>query len=257
MDLKLFLKGLLMGVCDLIPGISGGTIAFILGIYEKLMKSISEVLNFKFKNIQFLIILFSGIIIAIFLGSRIMNFLLNNYFIFLISFFMGLILYSGIKIIKINQIKVKKDLLLILLGFVVGFLLVFLVPLNVQPSLFYIFLGGFLAISAMFLPGISGSFILLIMGIYTFMIDVLKNLKIKEIVVFLLGALIGVYFISKLISLLFKKHKREVLFLLSGLIIGSLSVSFNMLLKYNIFFIELLLMLVLFVLGLFVIYILE
>lgn len=257
MDIKLFFKGLLMGLCDLIPGISGGTIAFILRIYEKLMSSINEVLNFKFRNIKFLIILFSGIIIAIFLGSKIMHFLLNNYFIFLISFFMGLILSSGIKIIKMYKVKIKKDIFIILSGFCIGFLLFFLVPFNIEPSLLYIFLGGFLAISAMFLPGISGSFILLIMGIYTYMIDVLKSLKIKEILVFLSGALIGIYFISKLVSFMFKKEKKRVLFFLSGLIIGSLSVPLNMLLKYQINFIEFLLMLILFTFGLILIYIIE
>lgn len=256
-NINLFLKGLLMGICDLIPGISGGTIAFITGIYERLMKAINDVLKFKFKDLKFLIILFLGIAISILIGSRVMSFLLDNYFILLISFFMGLILASGIKIIKMNKLKSNKDIMFILIGFIIGISLMFLVPINLTPSLVYIFLGGFLAISAMFLPGISGSFILLIMGIYTYMIDVLTNLKIKEIIIFMLGALAGAYFISKLVTFLFKKNKSNVLFFLSGLVIGSLSVPINMLLAYNILFLEIILMSILFLFGLLVVYLLN
>ena len=254
---NIFLKGLLMGICDLIPGISGGTIAFITGIYERLMKAINDVLKFKFNDLKFLIILFLGIGIAILLGSRVMSFLLDNYFILLISFFMGLILASGIKIIKMNKVKEKKDYIFILIGFIIGISLMFLVPINLTPSVVYIFLGGFLAISAMFLPGISGSFILLIMGIYTYMIDVLTNFKIKEIIIFMLGALAGAYVISKLVMFLFKKNKSNVLFFLSGLVIGSLSVPINMLLAYNILFLEFILMSILFLFGLLIVYLLN
>lgn len=238
-----------MGFCDLIPGISGGTIAFITGIYERLMKAISQILKFNFKEFKFLSILFSGIFIAIFLGSQIMSFLLNDYYILTISFFIGLILASGIKIVQKNEYKNKYDLLFVLLGLIIGFCLIFIVPINLDPSLIYIFFGGFLAISAMFLPGISGSFILLVMGIYTYMIDVLKNFIIIEIIIFILGALLGVFSISKLVTFLFKLNKSRVLYFLSGLVFGSLSVPVNMIIQNKITFNEYLIMFILFLFG--------
>lgn len=246
-----------MGFCDLIPGISGGTIAFITGIYERLIKAISNVLKFKFTDFKFLLTLFTGMFIAIFLGSHLMHYLLEDYYKFTISFFIGLILASGIKIIQKNKINSKKDFLFLFIGLIIGLLLIFIVPLNLVPSLYYIFFAGFLAISAMFLPGISGSFILLIMGVYSYMIDVLKLIKIKEIIVFMLGALAGAFFISKLVSYLFKINKKNVLLFLSGLVFGSLSVPINMVFQFNILFIEFILMIILFFFGLFIIIILD
>jgi putative membrane protein len=257
MHYKIFLKGILMGICDLIPGISGGTIAFITGIYERLMDGIRNVLNFKFKDMKFLITLFLGIGIAIFLGSRVMHFLLEEYYIFTISFFIGLILASGFKIIKMNEFKSKSDLLFIVIGFLIGLSFVFLVPLNVQPSLFYIFFAGFLAISAMFLPGISGSFILLIMGVYVYMINALKSLIIKDIIVFLSGALLGAYFISKLIHFLFRVNKSRTLYFLAGLVFGSLSVPIKTIFSYNLLFTEMIVMFILFLFGLMIVYLID
>jgi len=246
--LMIFLKGLLMGICDLIPGISGGTIAFITGIYERLINSINNISlklgtsffqmiwkrdepsylvfkrNVKKLDLGFLITLLLGILTAILLGSRVIKFLLDHYFVYTISFFIGLILASS-KII-FNNIKKHNALnyIFCVIGFVIGISFAFLIPATIDATLPYIFLGGFIAISAMFLPGISGAFILLIMGLYETIITALHSFDLVIILFFIIGAILGALTISKIISYLFTKHKSKTLYLLLGLVIGSISV---------------------------------
>jgi putative membrane protein len=237
----LFLKGLLMGICDIIPGISGGTIAFITGIYERLIHAVN---NFSFKlvrsifkknksefkknvkklDLAFLITLFLGIIIAILLGSRGIKYLLDNHFVYTISFFIGLILASS-KII-FNNIKkhTVTNILFGVIGLTIGISLAFLIPATINPTLPYIFFGGFVAICAMFLPGISGAFILLIMGLYETIINALHDFNFTIILIFIIGAIVGALTISKVISHLFRNHKSKTLYLLLGLVIGAISV---------------------------------
>ena len=263
----LFLKGFLMGICDLIPGISGGTIAFITGIYIRLInavKGISPKLFYDFfssmagrkgskkrlkKDIEkldfvFLLVLLLGITTALLVGSRAIKFLLDNYFSYTIAFFVGLILASS-KII-FNEIKNHKikNIIFGVFGLIIGIIIAMLVPLTIEsPSLYYVFLGGFLAVSAMFLPGISGAFILLIMGIYGFMINVLHNIldNVSPLLIFILGAILGALVISRVISFLFEKDKCKTLYVLLGLVIGSLSVPIKRIfaasLELNIFII--------------------
>ncbi len=232
-----------MGLCDIIPGISGGTIAFITGIYEKLITSIKgfslkffkDLFTFnkrelkkdlKIIDLGFLITLLLGIILAIIIGSRVIKYLLENYNAFTISFFVGLILASS-KII-FDNIKNHKinNIIFGLIGLSLGIAFAFLIPININPNLPYVFLGGFIGISAMFLPGISGAFILLIMGLYEFIIDVLHSPlnNIGVISVFLLGVILGAFFISRVISFLFAKDKDKTLSFLLGLVLGSLSI---------------------------------
>ncbi len=239
-----------MGICDLIPGISGGTIAFITGIYTRLINAVKSFslkliydifkyvtnrkesdLNKLKKDIKkldlgFLFVLFLGIITAILAGSRIIKFFLDNYSIYTLSFFIGLILASS-KIIFDNIENHKgKNILFGFFGLIIGVSLAFLVPINITPNLYYVFIGGFFAISAMFLPGISGAFILLIMGLYEFMLNVLHDIlnNINYLIVFILGVGLGAFMISRVISFLFKKDRCKTLYFLLGLVIGALSV---------------------------------
>ncbi|MBD3253315.1 DUF368 domain-containing protein [Candidatus Pacearchaeota archaeon] len=264
----LFLKGMLMGICDLIPGISGGTVAFITGIYTRLInavKSFSFSLFYdffknkgKFKedlrnlDLGFLLILILGIFTSIILGARIIHFLLENYYSFTLSFFIGLIIASS-KIIFDNIKKHNfKNIFFGIFGILTGISLAFIIPVNVTPSFSYVFFGGFIAISAMFLPGISGAFILLIMSLYEFMIDVIGNIRENFFYafIFLLGAVLGAFFISRLISFLFKKDKCKTLYFLLGLVIGALSIPIKKIIAitnftlYNSFT-----MIILFILG--------
>ena len=235
-----------MGVCDLIPGISGGTVAFITGIYSRLIgavKSFSPKLiydiftypihkkegrlkeDIKKLDLLFLLILLLGIISAFLVGSRIIKFLLRDYFAYTMSFFIGLILASSKIIFEHIQNHNMKNVLFCFLGLVLGLILSILGHLTVTPNLGYIFLGGFCAVSAMFLPGISGAFILLIMGLYEFMVDVLNDVRgnISYFLVFIAGAILGAFSISRIISFLFKKNRCRTLYVLLGLVIGALS----------------------------------
>ncbi len=251
--IKLYFKGLLMGICDLIPGISGGTIAFITGIYDKMIKSISNISpklffnavkyitnknpetkkelkkNLKELDVFFLLALGLGIATAIFLGSKGIKFLVKNYFTLTVSFFAGLIIASSKIIFDDIKSHSKQNILFGGIGFLLGASLAFLVPVNAAPSYLYVFLGGFFAVSAMFLPGISGSFILLIMGLWEFMIDIFSDLpkKIDYFLVSASGALIGMFFISRAINFLFQKNRCKTLYVLLGLVIGSLLVPFK------------------------------
>jgi putative membrane protein len=246
--MKLYLKGLLMGVCDLVPGISGGTIALITGIYERLIKAIyhinpSTVIQFIkalftlnksqihtiFKKVDgaFLLILFAGVISAILLGARLMSFLLAFYAPFVLSFFIGLIIASCKGVYQEIQTHSKLNSIFILLGFITGIALAFLSPQHLSnPSLLYISISGFLAIMALFLPGISGSFILLILGLYEFILKAVHNpfAHLDIFISFAIGAILGVYIISRVITFLFKLDKCKTLYFLLGLVVGTLGV---------------------------------
>lgn len=239
-----------MGICDLIPGISGGTIAFITGIYERLINAVKS-FNFKLiydllryiltrdkkrleelrKSIKkldlgFLVILFLGIFSAILLGSRIIKYLLENYFAYTLSFFIGLIIASSKIIFDNIKCHNNKNILLGAFGLLFGFSLIFLIPKTITPTIFYVFIGGFIAISALFLPGISGAFILLIMGLYEFIINSLHNIldNLNYLAAFGVGAVLGAFSISRIISFLFKKDKCKTLYFLLGLVIGAVGI---------------------------------
>jgi putative membrane protein len=250
----IFLKGFLMGVCDLIPGISGGTVAFITGIYPRLIgavKSFSPKLiydiftypihrkrdslkdDIKKLDLLFLLVLILGICSAFLVGSRIIKLLLRDYYEYTLSFFIGLILVSSMIIFNHIQNHNIKNISFGFLGFAFGLMFSILVPLSITPTLGYVFLGGFLAVNAMFLPGISGAFILLIMGLYEFMIDVLNDISnnISYFLLFIAGALLGAFSISRIISFLFKKNRCKTLYVLLGLVIGALSVPLKKILQ--------------------------
>ena len=243
-----------MGVCDLIPGISGGTIAFITGIYTRLIdavknfspKLIYDIFTYpihknrdrlkediKKLDLLFLLVLMLGIGSALMIGSRIIKFLLMDYYAYTLSFFIGLILASSKIIFNHIQNHNIKNISFGFLGIALGLMLSMLVPLTVTPTLGYVFLGGFFAVSAMFLPGISGAFILLIMGLYEFMINVLNDISgnISYFLVFIAGALSGAFCISRIISFLFKKNKCKTLYVLLGLVIGALSTPLKKILQ--------------------------
>jgi putative membrane protein len=252
--ISIFLKGFLMGVCDLIPGISGGTIAFITGIYTRLIDAVTNFSpklfydiftypihkqrdrlkeDIKKLDLLFLLVLMLGIGSALMVGSRIIKFLLMDYFAYTLSFFIGLILASSKIIFNHIQNHNIKNISFGFLGIALGLMLSMLVPLKVTPTLGYVFLGGFFAVSAMFLPGISGAFILLIMGLYEFMINVLNDISsnLSYFLLFIAGALSGAFCISRIISFLFKKNKCKTLYVLLGLVIGALSTPLKKILQ--------------------------
>lgn len=246
----IFLKGLLMGICDIIPGVSGGTIAFITGIYERLILAVKSfsfnllkdfflyifgrnrirkralIKDIKSLDLAFLIVLVAGIGTAILAMSHIITFLLESYFAFTISFFVGLILASSKIIFDHIKNHHLTNVSFGLIGLIIGVALAFLIPATVTVTLPYVFLGGFIAISAMFLPGISGAFILFIMGLYEFLLNILHDVtnNLSYLFTFLIGAVLGALFISRIIAFLFKRDKCKTLYVLLGLVIGALSI---------------------------------
>ena len=233
----LFLKGMGMGCADIIPGVSGGTIAFITGIYEELITSIKSVdlkalkllLSGKFAafwakiNGWFLLVLLSGILISILSLARLITILLDDHPIQVWSFFFGLIVISALAVSR----DIHKWDLGVILGFFTGCISAYMitqaVPAETANTMPVIFISGAIAICAMILPGISGSFILLILGKYTFILTALKEFKIGIILVFVLGCLLGLMTFSRLISWLFRKYHNLTIAVLAGFMIGSLN----------------------------------
>jgi putative membrane protein len=235
-----FLKGIAMGSVDIVPGISGGTMALILKIYQKIIDEL-RLINFEFfKNIfnlhfkkafnsidwKFLLSLFLGIIIAIISLARIISWALENYPVYLFSFFFGLIIISALLLIPKKNIR-PLAIIFLILGFIIAWLISSLTPAQSPETYSFIFLSGALAICAMILPGISGAFILLLIGKYEFMISALKNPlasgNISIIIIFILGCLIGLLAFSKFLSFLLKKYYQVTLMLLIGFMLGALN----------------------------------
>ncbi len=236
--LAIGLKGMAMGAADVVPGVSGGTIAFISGIYEELLGSISNInlgllKTFKkqgFKaawkqlNGNFLLSLFIGIFISIISLAKLIKYLLENEPILLWSFFFGLVLASIIYIAK----QIKKwnivSVIVLILGAFLAFYITTLNPLVSENSSFlYVFIAGAIAICAMILPGISGSFILVLLGAYKPVLNAVDERDYKTIFIFILGAIIGLLSFSKVLKWLFANYKNYTLAALTGFIIGSLN----------------------------------
>ena len=235
--IKLFFKGVFMGIADAIPGVSGGTIALLLGIYEELISTISGI-NFslitKLKNNgfksfweslngNFLITLVLGIGISLILFVKISANLLTSHPLYVWSFFLGLILATVYVIYKLieswNLVNIISTLLMIAFSIILTS-----DSLNISDdtNLFYILICGIIASSAMILPGISGSLILVILGVYKILVEALDNLDVKIISSFLVGAVIGVISFSKILKWLFKNYKSLAYSIMLGLVIGSI-----------------------------------
>ena len=233
----LFLKGMGMGGADVVPGVSGGTIAFITGIYEELLNSIKSIDKnaiqlllggkitalWKHINGKFLITLFSGIFVSVFSLAKLIHYLLNNHPIQLWSFFLGLIIISSLLVSReINRWKTQ-----VVISGIAGILIAYFIteatPATTPDNYLFIFLSGAIAICAMILPGISGSFILLILGKYEFIIESIKDVNILVIVVFGLGCVVGLLSFSRLVSWLLNKYHDITIAILAGFMIGSLN----------------------------------
>ena len=233
------LKGMAMGAADVVPGVSGGTIAFISGIYEELIETLNRI-NFsllktlqsegvkstwKKANGNFLLALLSGVFVSIISLAKGVEWLLEHQPILLWSFFFGLVLASVVYIGK--QIKIKpsdhKLFLAMAVGAVVAYLITTLNPAETSDTNLFLFFAGALAICAMILPGISGSFILVIIGAYSPVLEALNSRNLKMILIFGAGAVVGLLSFSKLLKWLFEKYHRLTLAVITGFMIGSLN----------------------------------
>lgn len=231
------LKGMGMGAADVVPGVSGGTIAFISGIYEELINSLKSVeietvkllfnsgipAVWKKVNGWFLTALFIGIGISIVSLSKVIKFLLAEYPVMVWSFFFGLIVSSALMVGKKIEKWDLKSALGMLFGIAIAYYITVATPAETPTALWFVFLCGTLAICAMILPGISGAFILLLLGKYEFIVNALSDLNIKVIATFAIGCGIGLVTFSHVLSWLFRKFHNMTIAILTGFMIGSLN----------------------------------
>lgn len=236
---KIFMKGIFMGIADAIPGVSGGTIALLLGIYEELITTISNIKISLFKiltkdglsvfwkkgNLGFLFPLLIGIIASLIVFVNIAQYFLDSFPLLVWSFFTGLIIATSYVIFKkIENFKLKEFILVIIAC--ISLILFTKISNNevlssTDFSIIYIFVCALLASSAMILPGISGSLVLVILGIYEYMIESLINYNFYIISTFVIGAIIGLLLLSKILNKLFLRHKNSTFSIMLGLVIGS------------------------------------
>ncbi len=234
--LTITFKGICMGAADVIPGVSGGTIAFLMGIYQELIDSIKSVTPANLKlilqgrfgefwraiNGNFLLSLILGIMISIFSLARLMKYLLEFHPIPLWSFFFGLILASAVVILKQIGKWNLQNLLSLLVGIAVAAYICLVSPSETPDTWWFVFLSGSIAVCAMILPGISGSFILLLLGKYQFIMSAVTELNLPVLFVFAAGAILGILGFSHFLGWLLKKFYMATVALLSGFMIGSL-----------------------------------
>lgn len=226
-----------MGAADVVPGVSGGTIAFISGIYEELITSINSIDLSLFGTLRkegikafwnkingnFLLALFVGIFISVFSLARFLSWLLENQPVLLWSFFFGLVLASVFFVGK----EIKKwnvgTVVIFLTGATVAYIITELPPNENVESLPYLFLSGALAVCAMILPGISGAFILVLLGSYKTILDAVHERDIKIVLTVGIGAIFGLLSFARLLKWMFSHYKNLTLALLTGFILGSLN----------------------------------
>ena len=242
-----------MGIADLVPGVSGGTIAFILGIYNELIFSLSKLSFSSLKKLKnegltvfwieingnFLVKLFSGILIGVSLFTYLIDWLINNYPIPLWAFFIGILLSSTVFMYKKIKIPNIKLLLYLFLGILISFAITQISPTSENKSIseLYLFLSSFIAISAMILPGISGAYILILFGTYSEVISIIKgglniflqqdytnlNSVLYKVCIIGFGIMSGILIFSKLFKWLLIKFYDKTLVFLIGLMLGGLN----------------------------------
>lgn len=232
----LYAKGLAMGAADVVPGVSGGTIAFISGIYDELLRSIARVPEatlsllrgrirdaWQMANATFLLVLLCGIMTSILSFARLITYLMAQHPIPLWSFFFGLILVSTYVVVREIGRWNWARVLSFVLGLAFAYWITVAAPMQWGSDLPTLFLAGAIAICAMILPGISGSFILLLLGLYSVVLGAVKELDLLVLAVFASGCLVGILSFARLLSWLLSRWRDLSLAFLTGLMLGSLN----------------------------------
>ncbi|MCL1067197.1 DUF368 domain-containing protein [Shewanella olleyana] len=231
-----YFKGMAMGAADVVPGVSGGTIAFITGILEPLLDGIKKInpsligiikqqgikAAFMHINGPFLVAVFGGILTSIFSLAKLISWLLTNHPIPVWSFFFGLILFSVIHMLKqVKSINLLRCVLFVL-GVAFAWFITVLSPIELDAGYTSFFFAGCIAICAMILPGISGSFILLLLGLYPAVLAAAKGFDILLLACFAMGCVVGLLSFSHVLSAMLRKFHDETLLFLTGLMLGTL-----------------------------------
>ncbi|HHW69566.1 MAG TPA: DUF368 domain-containing protein [Tenericutes bacterium] len=226
-----FFKGIGIGIATLVPGVSGGTMAIILGIYDEMIHAVSNFFKKIEDNVKFLFLIGLGAITGLVLFSKIIEYFMSNYKFIMMYLFMGIVI-AGIPVLfkKANtEIKNKKDYIYL----VIGFLIIFLMTLNVGTivnlsnntgilSFLFLIVAGIVIAIALILPGISTSFMLLTLGLYEKTISAINNLDINYLIPICIGGLIGVLGTTKILERFMNEHPRKTYFIILGFVLGSL-----------------------------------
>jgi putative membrane protein len=237
-SLFLFLRGVAMGAVDLVPGVSAGTIAFITGIYVELVTSIKSfngeairifrangvAATWEYLNGSFLVTLIAGILVSLFSLAGVMKFFLTSYPLPLWSFFTGLIVASVIFLLRQYPPNRPYSFALLCLGLLLSYGISIAPAVMVEGNYITMFFAGSIALCAMILPGISGSFILVLLGLYPVFIDALVDVQLDLLAVFAMGGVIGLMLFSRLLSWLLDHYLNGVIATMCGFLVGSLSV---------------------------------
>lgn len=233
----LFFQGVAIGAANVIPGVSGGTLALIFGFYEKLIDSIKMlgrrpfwqatlrfnwVRSFRLVNGGFLLILALGVVAAILTLAQGLEWLYVNEPIYILSFFFGLILASIVPVSRYILEWTPNVIAMLILGTVAGYVIVGLTPTSVPNNWLFLFLSGALGATAFILPGISGAFILVLLGNYEYVLGIVNRRELFEIAVLGVGAVVGLISLAQLLGWLFKTFRDMTLALLAGFMLGSL-----------------------------------
>jgi putative membrane protein len=237
-SVRIAAKGFCMGCADVVPGVSGGTMALFLGIYERLLNAIrsfdlgwlKQVLRLRWRaalagnDLPFLVPLLAGIVCAFFVFTRVipLPWLVQHQPEIIYGLFFGLIVASIVILLREVEHFGLRDFAIMLAGVVAGWFIVTLVPMETPDALWFIYLCGFIAISAMLLPGISGSFILLILGKYAYVLNALAVLDLPVLLTFIAGLVSGLVVFSNAVSWLLRQYRRSTLLVIEGVLIGSL-----------------------------------
>ncbi|WNJ16007.1 DUF368 domain-containing protein [Pontibacter sp. G13] len=239
--LLLFLKGLAMGAANVIPGVSGGTIALITGIYERLIHAVKSfdldavklIFQGKFKDFwehidgSFLVAVFLGIGVSLISIAKAFKFLLENetYAVWLMAFFLGLIAISIVSVGKTVEKWDAKSIVALVIGLIAALSIAFLTPASENDSLPFLLLCGVIAMCSMILPGLSGSFVLIILGNYKLiMLDAVSELNFTILGPVAVGAILGLLAFSRVLSWIFEHHRDVTISLMTGFIMGSLTI---------------------------------
>lgn len=234
--LLLYVKGMAMGAADVVPGVSGGTVAFITGIYDELLRSIAAIPNaigpllrgrvaeaWRMANASFLLVLFAGILTSVLSLAKLITYLLEHHPIPVWSFFFGLILVSVHLVSKEIRTRSLSRLVSLCLGIGFAYWITVAAPMQWGTSSISLFFAGAIAICAMILPGISGSFILVLLGLYPVVLGAVKALDLGVMLTFAAGCLVGLLSFARILSWVLLRWRDLTLAFLTGLMLGSLN----------------------------------
>ena len=235
MNLRIVIVGLMMGAAEVVPGVSGGTIAFVSGFYDRLINAIQRFTPVNLWNrkhlgvrglwraldVNFLLVLFGSMLVSILVLARGVSYLLENQEVLIWSFFLGLVLASVYTVGKKLAPAIETGAALVT-GLLLGYALTHIAPLEAQVSPFVLFAGGCVAVCAWILPGLSGSFILLILGLYQTVIMAIRDFELMTLVYVGAGCAVGIIAFSRLLSILLDRFRNATVAVLVGVMMGSL-----------------------------------